>query len=338
MIVNENIIRNALNESIDEFLLEEGAFDGLKNWWNNSANGQRVKNGLSSVWNNVKNAAAMYMDKQTNGQWNNKYGIYANGNGKTTELYYLNKWFKFHLDEIRRLDYKLMNPSNSQGEIEWTIDPKTGDKVGKEILNKFDSIEKYVAQNVTPQNFNGWIRNFIKDRNAILCIDEYIKKCSSSIKDLNSAMDMLSVGSFMADDAGQKYIKNGKGNLEKSAPKTKKVLQKESATVSAFLNQLRKFLWQYSNDTQKIFGFMSGEFENYFNRSFAQYINSYDNSAKQRINLVKNYIINMWGTWGNYIMKNPSNINYFLNQLNYTAFKNNTQGKQFIQLQQQSIY
>jgi hypothetical protein len=33
-IVTENIVRNALNESIDEFMLEEG-WEGWKNLWNN---------------------------------------------------------------------------------------------------------------------------------------------------------------------------------------------------------------------------------------------------------------------------------------------------------------
>ncbi len=215
MIANENIIRNALNESIDEFLLEEGAFDGLKNWWNNSTNGQKVKNGLSNVWNGVKNGVAMYMDSQTNGQWNQKYGIYANSNGKTVEMYYLNKWFKFHLDEIRQIDYYLRNPRNAQTEIEWRIDPKTGEKKGVQKINNYDNIQSYAIQNINAQSFNKWIGYFIKNRNALDCIDKYINDCSRTIKDINSATQWLNVGAFLASKVGQYYIKMTKSQQVK---------------------------------------------------------------------------------------------------------------------------
>ncbi len=206
VIITEDIIRNALNESIDEFILEEGAFDGLKNWWNNGT-GQYIKNGLSSAWKNAKNAAAMYMDNRTNGQWNNKYGIYANGNGKTTELYYLNKWFNFHLEEIKKIDYYLRNPRNAQSEIEWKIDPKTGEKKGVQTINNYDNIQNYSIQNINAQSFNKWIGYYIKNRDTLECIDKYINDCSKTIKDINSASKWLNISSFLSSRVGQYYLK-----------------------------------------------------------------------------------------------------------------------------------
>jgi hypothetical protein len=213
MIVNENIIRNALNESIDEFLLEEGAFDGLKNWWNKSANGQKVKNGLSNVWNGVKNGVAMYMDSQTDGQWNNKYGIYANGNGKTTELYYLNKWFNTHLENIRKIEYRNNTPDADFSKSREYVE-RNGEKVYTDTEIQYDDIKKYVQNNVTPNNFNNWIGNFIKDRQALELIDNYILECQRSVNDLQSAMKWLNTGSFLADaNTGQIYIKTRNSEL-----------------------------------------------------------------------------------------------------------------------------
>ena len=107
-IVTEDIVRNALNESIDEFMLEEGmlgnGFKGLQNWWNNG-NGQKIKNGLNNAWNGYKNFLAMYMDNKTNGQWNRKYNIQAKGNGGTVVGYYLQKWFGNHYNRLYDIIY-----------------------------------------------------------------------------------------------------------------------------------------------------------------------------------------------------------------------------------------
>lgn len=177
MIVNENIIRNALNESIDEFLLEEG-------WMSNAWNGlKNSKLGKAGSW--LKDAAAMYMDKKTNGQWNKKYNIYANGNGKTTELYYLNKWFDWHLKQMQSVAHN--NP------------------------NSKSNISKYVAKNINPNNFNNWAGQYIKNRMGLKCIDNYIIKCQQNITDSESASKYLNVWSFMSDPEGQEYTNlNGK--------------------------------------------------------------------------------------------------------------------------------
>ena len=89
MVINEDIIKRALDESIEEFMINEA------NW------GKAFDN----AWNGVKNAAAMYMDWRTNGQWNKKYNIHAKGNGNTIGSYYLNKWFQTHYYKLQDIVY-----------------------------------------------------------------------------------------------------------------------------------------------------------------------------------------------------------------------------------------
>lgn len=91
--ITDDIIRKALNESIDEFIINEsGAWDSVKNW--------ATKWGLDKAWNGIKNFAAEYMDKKTNGQWNRKYNIQAKGKGAFVGTFYMEKWLT---ERYRRL-------------------------------------------------------------------------------------------------------------------------------------------------------------------------------------------------------------------------------------------
>ena len=261
VIITEDIIRNALNESIDEFILEEGmlgnGFKGLQNWWNNG-NGQKIKNGLSNAWNGYKNFLAMYMDNKTNGQWNNKYGIYANGSGKTTELYYLQKWFGYHLDEIRGIARRVQDPSSfSKTEIEWERDSNDPTKQrSTQTIYKYEDIPTYAKNMITPYNFNMWIKNFIKDRESLRAIDGYIEYCSKHINDINSAIKLLNVTSFMSSKLGQYYLKRDKESQVKSNP-TQKASQQSNNPVPNNKNGTfnygkiecpQKRGWYYSTD------------------------------------------------------------------------------------------
>ena len=285
MIVNENIIRNALNESIDEFLLEEGIIDeinwgggikGAKDWWNNSANGQKVKNRLSKAWNGVKNAAAMYMDYRTNGQWNNKYGIYANGNGKTTELYYLNKWFNTHLNNIQRIEYQNNEPSGNFSKKREYVE-RNGEKVYFDDELQYDNLERYVEENITADNFNNWVNRFIKNRQALSLIDRYIEKCQNKITDYKSAMNLLRVSSFMADETGQQYLQLS--NQQLSDQRNEYELQR----IKNLIPQWQKwFMENFKNRTTKEFGNV------YQNFAKSKYI---PQSMKKFITYLVNYSI-----------------------------------------------
>lgn len=222
MIVNENIIRNALNESIDEFLLEEGAFYGLKNWWNNSANGQRVKNGLSSVWNNVKNAAAMYMDKQTNGQWNQKYGIYVNANNKMGELFYLNKWFNYYKQQLNNIIQQADNPSQRDEYDLYERDPKTGKETIKRRKYDYVGINGallYAQQYCTFQNFNAYIRNLSPKRESVTVINTYIQNYitkPANQKNIKAVLNNLNISVFYGSQEGQQYIMMNREHEQKN--------------------------------------------------------------------------------------------------------------------------
>ena len=120
-VITEDMISRALNESIDEFMLEEGFGDGLKNLSNKlSGYGSAIKNGLKRFGNTkvgqalknagrgLNNAVNMYMDYETNGQWNRKYNSYAKdlgGNNKAIGSFYLQKWLDKHYRTIQDIAY-----------------------------------------------------------------------------------------------------------------------------------------------------------------------------------------------------------------------------------------
>jgi len=256
VIITEDIISNALNESIDEFMLEEelmneinwgGGWNGIKNWWNNGT-GQYIKNGLSSAWKNAKNAASMYMDNRTNGQWNNKYGIYANGNGKTTELYYLNKWFNTHLNNIKIIEYQNNEPSGNFSKKREYVE-RNGEKVYFDDELQYDNLERYVEENITADNFNNWVNRFIKNRQALSLIDRYIEECQNKITDYESAMNLLRVSSFMADETGQQYLRLSNQQLKDQRN------EYELQRIKNLIPQWQKwFMENFKNHTTKEFG------------------------------------------------------------------------------------
>ena len=94
VVITEDIIRNALNESIDEFMINEGAGDTVKKV------GKGAWDFAKKAGNFVKNAAAMWMDMRTHGQWNKKYGINPKGNNFAVGTYYMKNWLDKHHDRI----------------------------------------------------------------------------------------------------------------------------------------------------------------------------------------------------------------------------------------------
>ena len=256
-IVTEDIIRNALNESIDEFMLEEG-WEGWKNLWN-SPNVQKIRNGVGKAWNGYKNFLSMYMDNKTNGQWNNKYGIYAIRSGKTTELYYLEKWFGYHLNEIRGIARRLQDPSHfSKTEIEWERDTNDPTKQrSTQTIYKYEDIPTYVKNMITPYNFNMWIKNFIKDRESLRAIDGYIEYCSKNINDINSAIKLLNISSFMSSRLGQYYLSRDKSSQKTSKQWQQQMTQRQQQMSSAKRQAQSKGQQQRDNANNNVQGVQS---------------------------------------------------------------------------------
>lgn len=207
-VITEDIIKQALNESIDEFMLEEAWGSGLKNWWNNSPNAQKIKNVGNSLWNGVK----MYMDYRTNGQWNQKYSQYVNGNTKMGELFYLNKWLSYYKQELNSIIYKANNPSKRDDYELWTRNPDNGEETMRK--NRYDYVGvngaiAYAKQYCTFQNFNDYIRAINPDRESVKYINSfifnYITK-SANKNDLNTVLNNLNINVFYSSKYGKDYL------------------------------------------------------------------------------------------------------------------------------------
>ena len=296
VVITEDIIRNALNESIDEFMINEAMLNEFN--WGNAVKGAWGYAKKAGNW--LKNAAAMYMDKQTNGQWNNKYGIYANGNGKTTELYYLNKWFNTHLNNIRQIEYRNNTPSADFSKSREYVE-RNGERVYTDTEIQEKDIQTYVKRNITPQNFNSWIGNFIKDRQALELIDNYILNCQKNITDLQSAMKFLNTGSFLADkNTGQVYIKTRNSEL---GGQRKQYSAKRVENLFNYLNKNPKItritLQNNVNNLGRKFGVPDNEYE---------YVKNYIISC---LNLLKNNDTigkSKWLNFTNFMKSNYSNF------------------------------
>lgn len=192
VIITEDIIRKAVNESIGEFMINEKWGDSIK-----------------KVGNFLKNAAATYMDWRTGGDWNAKYGIYNNSTGKTTELYYLNQWFNWHVEQIQRLAQRNVNPNDdSYRERSYKYNDKN-EKIYTEVEDNYRDINQYVKANIHAENFNQWIGNRIPNRQAIKVIDDYINEIGQGkqpkIVDAKTAAYYLNIGTFQKLK-GEKYF------------------------------------------------------------------------------------------------------------------------------------
>lgn len=220
VIITEDIIRKSLDESINEFMINEGgAWDGVKNWAN--------RWGLDKVWNGVKNAAAMYMDSRTNGQWNQKYGIYVNGNTKTGELYYLNKWFKFYYQKLNSIISNANNPSQRDEYETWERDANNPNREYKKI-NKYDYVGvdgalEYAKKYCTFQNFNDYVRGISPDRMSISYINTYIfnyitKQAQNG--NLKAVLNNLNINTFYSSKQGQAYLKMDRNKQQNTRKKT----------------------------------------------------------------------------------------------------------------------
>ena len=211
VIITEDIISNALNESIDEFMLEEGAFDGISKWWNKPYM-QKVRNGVGKVWNGIKDAASMYMDKKTNGQWNQKYGIYVNGNTKSGELFYLNKWFNYYRQKLNSIIYNANTPDRRDEYDLYERDPETGKEFMKR--NKYDyaginGALNYAKTYCTPQNFNDYIQTLNPDRESVWHINTYIQNyINNQAKNgnLKAVLNNLNIYVFYSSNEFKQYM------------------------------------------------------------------------------------------------------------------------------------
>lgn len=195
-IITEDIINNAINESIDEFMLEEGWGDAAKWAWN----------GLKKLGKGIGNAAKLYMDYRTNGKWNRKYGYYNSGNDATTEMMYLQRWFNYHLKAIQRIEERISDPSYNDTETFKWKDNGNGKRTAVQTINKSNDVQSYAQRYINANAFNRWIKNTLQDREPLECIDNYITKYCSNITNFKNASQVLNLYNFYASDEGKEYL------------------------------------------------------------------------------------------------------------------------------------
>ena len=244
VILTEETIRKALHESIDEMILEE---ELLQEW------GESFK----KAWNGVKNAAAMYMDWRTNGQWNRKYGIRVNGNTKTGELYYLNKWFNYYKEKLNDIIYKANTPDRRDEYDLWERDPNNPNKETKKI-NRYDytGIEgalNYAKTYCTPQNFNDYIKALNPDRESVWHINTYIQNYITKQainNNLKAVLNNLNIATFYSSNVFKQYLAMNR-QKQQEKEKQRRVNNNSNQPVQPFNfdgNRKDKFGWFLGKD------------------------------------------------------------------------------------------
>ena len=201
------IVRKALNESINEFMIQEGLWDTIKQgakWIGNKA------------WNGVK----AYMDYATNGEWNQQYGQYVNGSGKTTELYYLRNWFNANLKEIQRIDSNMKDPTYGSRVTRKVTRDANGNETYDEVKSEYRDVPSYVRSYINAASFNTYIGQYVKNRKALEIIDNYIdRECARKISDYRTAKKFLSIYTFLDSTYGQTYRKTSNQELSQQRNK-----------------------------------------------------------------------------------------------------------------------
>lgn len=217
--ITDDIIRNALNESIDEFILQEnGLWNSIAdtaNRWNSSAKNWANKWGLDKAWNGVKNFAAAYMDKKTNGQWNKKYGIYVNGNGEFTAITYLEKWLDYHRKKLSNMISSFYGYNSSgQGEMASPSDIAYSNNRKNRFKGdpRYDP-EEYLRKACTYWHFNKWVSQYANQWEGNDAINSYIENNITSQHYVKEALKFLDINAFYASDEFNEFkmsIENNK--------------------------------------------------------------------------------------------------------------------------------
>jgi len=165
VVITEDIISRALNESIEEFILEEEEQQRQSAW--QSLKGSTLGKVGKGLWNGLK----MYMDYRTNGQWNQKYNQFVKGKGAAIGSYYADKWFKKHFKRVQDIMYgdyygdRTYFHTNLNGyDCNFSHDWKTGtytlynrynDTTYSLKLDNYDNINTATKQDVNGNTING---------------------------------------------------------------------------------------------------------------------------------------------------------------------------------------
>lgn len=162
MLITEDIIDNAVKQSINEFVVNE-VF--------NTPGARKLRNAVGKVGRGLKNMVYNYMDKKTNGAWNDKYGKYTdygaiNAGTKLSWMQeyrlcqVLSRWIDYHRTKIssllssqeRDLNMQMKNSNNNNNNVN-----KNG---YYEDENKVITADEYAKALVNVQNFENFTRKY----------------------------------------------------------------------------------------------------------------------------------------------------------------------------------
>ena len=237
VIITEDIVRNALNESIDEFMLEEG----LKDWYNNG-NGKYIKNAVN--WG--KNAIANYMDKRTNGEWNRKYNVYADNTGKSIRSknkwdYYrdlyaeqncLKEWFDSHAEYLNKILHYKEGPMRSMY--------GRNNFFNTNVFMGISGGTQYIQTYCTYDNFVEYAQRYFTDYQGNEFIEQYITNQIQTLADVpQKCITKLNIRSFSSSDEGKGFYNQG---MDKRNAYLDKMAQERSQNTEE-----NRIGWYFSN-------------------------------------------------------------------------------------------
>jgi hypothetical protein len=310
-MITEDIIKRALDESIEEFMLEEANWKG----WAGAA-GSTLGNIGKNIWNGVKE----YMNWRTNGQWNQKYNQYPIYNvSQFSELRYLYQWFNTQKQTLQNI-----------------LNPQSPSQISRDStkINQYEGKPNdFIARECTYQNFTKWAGQYIKNYRGLKIIDDYIyNKITKNYQNPQAAINAMDLNTFIKQTD---YYNKSTGNRETTSQKQQ--LQNESKNINTFFANLNTLLNRVVNSNVKdLPNYMEYSFNNYFNNFFKIYLSSNDENTVERINLVKKYILNCYNGLKNSINNAPDARDFVKSYINYNEFIRSKEGKQYWYLQRQT--
>ena len=176
--INENIIKYAVRDSINDLLINEGG--GWESFIGHPAT-KTALNGLNKIYNGIKSFAYRNTNNRQNGNSNYNYYpkiktyIYSveNENLFVTSQYQVSKvfksWMQYHANNIYKILSLRDEPENSTYEPVSNVNSKRNYKYKGE-----NGAKEYIKNYITIKNFYNYINQFIKQYPGDEDIENYI--------------------------------------------------------------------------------------------------------------------------------------------------------------------
>ena len=325
-MITEDIIRQALNESINEFMLEEGeGWNRLKDWYNNG-NGKYLKNAVN--WG--KNAIANYMDKRTNGEWNRKYNVYADNTGKSIRSknkwdYYrdlyaeqncLKEWLDSHAEYLNKILHYKEGPMRSMY--------GRNNFFNTNVFMGISGGTQYIQAYCTYDNFVEYAQRYFTDYQGNEFIEKYINKQIQPLANVpQKCITKLNIRSFSSSQEGDgfynqsmkdrnKYLDDQKNNIKPTyAVRCVQALDSIEADAENF------FTGAYDAS------FSQTGIDDYFKQAFEKQYALGNKNINNIVSIVYHYVSSV-------VNSTRGDYDYLKEALTYKEFIDSNDGKSFL--------